>query len=47
LDDQAILQWQQYTRKRIRLMESLANPNPGNVQQVAEVSIKQDEATEN
>jgi mediator of RNA polymerase II transcription subunit 31 len=44
LDDQAILQWQQYTRKRMRLIE---NPNSGNTQQQnAEVSIKQEESTE-
>ena len=46
LDDQAILQWQQYTRKRIRLMENLSNPNPGNVHQCAEVSIKQEDTQE-
>ena len=46
LDDQAILQWQQYTRKRIRLMENVSNPNPGNIQQCAEVSIKQEDTQE-
>ena len=46
LDDQAILQWQQYTRKRIRLIEN-PNSGSGNVQQQnAEVSIKQEESTE-
>jgi hypothetical protein len=31
----------------MRLMENLPNPNPGNVQQLAEVSMKQEETMEN
>ncbi len=45
LDDQSILQWQQYTRKRMRLMENPTNQttSAGNEPQSSAVSVKQEE----